>query len=65
MDEVTQEENPDWWPNELAPVKAQYDGSDMSAWAQVTVEVSEDEIRKALYPTPPVVEGAVVSTAGA
>ena len=53
-DEVTLDENPDWWSEEVARQKASI-GNDADAWA-----VSNDAIQKALYPEQRVVPVEVI-----
>lgn len=49
VDEVTLEENPGWWPEEIARQKESI-GDDADAWAEITVAVPDEAISKALYP---------------
>lgn len=58
-DEVTLDENPDWWSEEVARQKASI-GNDADAWAEITFEVSNDAIQKALYPEQRVVPVEVI-----
>lgn len=59
VDETTLEENPPWWPEEVARVKKSV-GDEADAWAEITVEVPDDAIQKALYPNQEVVPVEVV-----
>lgn len=59
VDEVTLEENPPWWPEEVARQKESI-GDDADAWAEITVEVPDEAIQKALYPNQGVVPVEVI-----
>lgn len=50
VDDLTLEENPEWWTSEVAKHKAEQ-GDDITAWAEVTFEVKEADIMAALYPS--------------
>lgn len=51
VDEVTMDENPQWWDEELRKQKSiHHDGSDISAWAEIEIEVPTEDVMKALYP---------------
>lgn len=49
VDEMTLDENPEWWPTEVAKNKDAV-GDDADAWAEVEIEMPLAEIRAALYP---------------
>lgn len=51
VSEATLEENPDWWPQEIARNK-EIIGEDAEAWAVVSAELSEEALAAALNPTP-------------
>lgn len=59
VDEATLDENPDWWPEEIARQKKSI-GDDADAWAEITVEVPDGAIQKALYPNQEVVPVEVI-----
>lgn len=59
VDETILDGNPDWWPEEVARQKESI-GDDAHAWAQITVEVPDEAIQKALYPNQEVVPVEVV-----
>lgn len=50
VDEVTLDENPTWWDEEKERAHHEHDGSDISAWAEVEIEVPTEDVMKALYP---------------
>lgn len=56
---TTLDENPQWWPEEIARQKDSI-GDDAHAWAEITVEVPDDAIQKALYPNQEVVSVKVI-----
>ena len=53
VDEVTLDENPSWWPDEISRHKDSV-GDDADAWAEVEVDIPVDAVIAALYPTPKV-----------
>lgn len=59
VDETILDENPDWWPEEIARQKKDI-GDDAHAWAEITVEVPDEAIQKALYPNQGVIPVEVV-----
>lgn len=61
VDEITLEENPQWWPEEVARQKESI-GDDAHAWAEITVEVPDDAIQKALCPNQKAVPVEVLET---
>ena len=61
VDEVTLEENPDWGTEEVERQQNSV-GGDASAWAQVSVELSTDQLMAALYPQPVVLDTTIVAT---
>ena len=50
VDEVTLEENPPWWPEEIAKQKAAV-GDDAAAWAIVRATLDDEALMAALYPS--------------
>ena len=58
-DEITMDENPAWWQEEVARQKESI-GDEAGAWAEITVEVPDDAIQKALYPNQAVVPVKVI-----
>lgn len=51
VDELTLEDNPEWWEQEVAKQQADV-GDDAAAWAQVEATLDVDALMAALYPTP-------------
>lgn len=61
VDEITLEENPDWWPQEVAQQKATIDDSTIAAWAEIEIEVPTEDIMKALYPRTKTISAKVLT----
>ncbi|MGL5816619.1 MAG: hypothetical protein ACRCYR_03580 [Phycicoccus sp.] len=49
VDEVTLDDNPDWWDSEKREQLHRV-GDDVDAWAEVTLDVAETDLARALYP---------------
>lgn len=49
VDEGTMEENPHWWPQEVARHKAEI-GDEAESWAILTAQIPDDALRSALRP---------------
>lgn len=49
VDEVTQDENPDWWPEEIEKQKRSME-DEAERWVIVSTEIPDAEIARALYP---------------
>lgn len=60
VDEVTMDENPQWWGEEIERQKALI-GSEASAWAEIAVEVSTEAIMAALYPAAKSIPATVIT----
>lgn len=50
VDEWTLDENPSWWTSEVAKHKFAV-GEDASAWAVIEVDLPNDALAEALYPS--------------
>lgn len=53
VDEWTLDENPSWWPTEVAKHRDAV-GGDADAWAEVEIDLPMSAVRAALYPSPKV-----------
>lgn len=62
VDEVTLDENPEWWAAEKAKQRGKYDDPTVAAWAEVEIEVPTDAIMAALYPKTEKISAEVKST---
>lgn len=51
VDEVTLEENPAWWVDEIAKQKAVI-GDDAERWTVITASMPDNALMAALYPRP-------------
>lgn len=60
-DETIMEENPSWWPENVAKEKAKC-GTEVQAWAEIVVEVDEEAMLDALYPSRRAIAVPVVAT---
>ena len=60
-DETIMEENPSWWPENVSKEKAKC-GGEVQAWAEIVVEVDEERMLDALYPSRHVIAAPVVDT---
>lgn len=59
-DEYILEDNPTWWPENVAKEKAKC-GDEIQAWAEIVVEVDDEKMLDALYPSRHVIPAPVVS----
>lgn len=61
VDEVTQDENPEWWPAEVKRIQEQFDDSTVSAWAEITIEIETRSMLDALYPPTASIPVSIIS----
>lgn len=59
IDEFVRDENPDAWPEEVEGLKRRYK-DEAAGFAEVNIEVNQDQVRKLILGQAPVLKGEIV-----